>query len=446
MSAGRGALPPRPILGAPRTAALTPRRRDVLPSGIRTALVQSGSVPVVALRLVVEVGSAHLAPGQVWLDRLMHDFLREGSATHDRAAFADALAAMGGSLDVEGDEHTTVLRTQVLAEHAAEAAPLLIGLARTPRFPAEETARLVADQQRWAEIAAQEPQWRAHATFRAALYGHHPYATVLPQTEALAGFTAQDVRAFWERHAGAGGSVLLAAGRFDADAVTAAAAHASDGWATPKLTAVRQAEASSARVVRFVPRPGAEQTTLRVGIPVPPPGHGDYIALEVANALLGGSFNSRITQNIREQKGYTYSPNSQISTRPRDAYWVESADVTTPVTAPALDEILGEVDRLRASAPPIEEVASVANYVAGVFAIRGATLSGLLDHLEFLALHGLDDRYTAVYEERVRAVTPAELWRVARDYLRPERLTIVAVGDPDAVRPGLDRFGAVVEG
>jgi len=101
---------------------------------------------------------------------------------------------------------------------------------------------------------------------------------------------------------------------------------------------------------------------------------------------------------------------------------------------------------LRASAPPIEEVASVANYVAGVFAIRGATLSGLLDHLEFLALHGLDDRYTAVYEERVRAVTPAELWRVARDYLRPERLTIVAVGDPDAVRPGLDRFGAVVEG
>lgn len=439
-------LPPRPVLGAPRAGVLTPRRREVLPSGMRTALVPSGTVPVVALRLVVKVGSAHLAPGQAWLDRLMHDFLREGSATHDRAAFAGALAAMGGSLDVEGDEHTTVLRTQVLAEHAAEAAGLLIGLARTPRFPAEETARLVADQQRWAEIAAQEPQWRAHATFRAALYGRHPYATVLPQVEALAGFTAQDVRAFWERHSGAGGAVLLAAGKFDAGAVLEAAARASEGWTTPAVAAVQPAHASGTRIVRFVPRAGSEQTTLRAGVPVPPPGHGDYIALEVANALLGGSFNSRITQNIREQKGYTYSPNSQISTRPRDAYWVESADVTTPVTALALDEILGEIDRLRASAPPTEEVASIANYVAGVFAIRGATLSGLLDHLEFLALHGLDDGYTAAYEQRVRSVTPAEVWRVARDYLRPERFTIVAVGDPDAVRAGLDRFGPVVEG
>lgn len=438
-------LPPRPVLGALRPSSLAPRRREVLASGLRTALVQSGSVPVVALRLIVEAGSAHLAPGQAWLDRLLHDFLREGSATHDRAAFADALAAMGGDLDVEGDEHTTVLRTQVLAEYAADAAGLLIGLARAPRIPEAEAARLVADQQRSAQIALQEPQWRAHATFRAALYGRHPYAIVLPDAEALAGLTAQDARAFWERHSGGGRATLMAAGKFDADAVVDAAARASDGWLTPEGTPVQRAQVNETRVVRFVPRPGSEQTTLRVGVPVPPPGHGDYIALEVANALLGGSFFSRITQNIREKKGYTYSPSSQISTRPRDAYWVESADVTTAVTAEALGEILGEIDRLRESIPPADEVANVANYVAGIFAIRGATLSGLLDHLEFLALHGLDDGYTASYEARVRSVTPAEVWRVARDYLRPGRLTIVAVGDPEAVRPSLGRFGMVVE-
>lgn len=439
-------LPPRPVLGTPRPAALVPRRRQTLPSGMRTVLVQSGSVPLVALRLVIEAGSAHLDHGQTWLDRLLHEFLREGSATHDRAAFADALATMGGSLNVDGDEHTTVIGTQVLAEHAAEATALLIGLARTPRIPEQETARLVADQRRWAEIAAQEPQWKAHAAFRAALYGGHPYSTVLPQAQALAKFTAQDARTFWERHAGAGRSILMAAGKFDANAVAEAAARASEGWHTPEPPALPLARPSGRRTVRFVPRTGAEQTTLRVGVPVPPPGHGDYIALEVVNALLGGSFNSRITQNIREQKGYTYSPSSQLSTRPRDAYWVESADVTTPVTAPALTEILGEIGRLRGQMPSDEEVTSITNYVAGVFAIRGATLSGLLDHLEFLALHGLDDGYTAGYEMRVRSVTPAEVWRVARDYLRLERLTIVAVGDPDTVRADLDRFGVVVEG
>ncbi len=413
---------------------------------MRMALVQSGTVPIVALRLVIEAGSAHLHPSQAWLDRLTHDFLREGSATHDREAFAGALAAMGGSLDVEGDEHTTVLRTQVLAEHAAEAASLLIGLARAPRFPAEETPRLIADQQRWAEIAEQEPQWRAHAAFRTALFGAHPYATVLPHAASLASFTAADVRAFWERHTGAARSLLLAAGKFDPSAVVEAAAKASDGWTTPAVDGIAPAQPRTSRVVRFVPRAGSEQSTLRIGVPVPAPGHGDYIALEVANALLGGSFSSRITQNIREQKGYTYSPSSQISTRPRDAYWAESADVTTPVTAPALSEILGEVERLRTEIPTEAEVLGITNYVAGLFAIRGATLSGLLDHLEFLALHDLDDSYTIEYDARVRAVSPREVWRVARDYLRPERLTIVVVGDPSAVRADLDQFGTVLEG
>ena len=88
----------------------------------------------------------------------------------------------------------------------------------------------------------------------------------------------------------------------------------------------------------------------------------------------------------------------------------------------------------------------ITNYVAGISAIRGATFNGLLDHLEFLALHGLDDTYTAMYEARVRSVTPADVWRVTRDYLRPERLTIVAVGDAEAVRGDLGRFGVVVEG
>ena len=439
-------LPPRPALAIPRSGVLPPRLRQVLPSGLRTALVQSGTVPIAALRLVVEVGSAHLQPGQAWLDRLLHDFLREGSATHDREEFAGALAAMGGSLEVEGDEHTTVLRTQVLAEHAAEAASLLIGLARAPRLPAEETERLIADQERWAEIAAQEPAWRAHAAFRAAIYGAHPYATVLPQAATLAQFTAANARAFWEQRAGAGRSLLLAAGKFDANAVIEAATQASDGWATPGAGVVRTPEPRMTRLVRFVPRPGSEQSTLRIGVPVPAPGHGDYIALEVANSLLGGSFSSRVTQNIREQKGYTYSPSSQISTRPRDAYWVEVADVTTAVTAPAIEEILGEIERLRTTAPSDEEVFGITNYVAGLFAIRGATLSGLLDHLEFLALHGLDDSYTAAYDARVRGVTPAEVWRVTRDNLRPDRLTLVVVGDPETARNDLNRFGFVVEG
>src|SRR5690606_39102554 len=113
-------------------------------------------------------------------------------------------------------------------------------------------------------------------------------------------------------------------------------------------------EARRERLIHLVDRPGAEQTTLWVGLPVPGPRDQDYVALQVMNALLGGAFHSRITLNIREQKGYTYSPRSSINALPAGSSWAEVADVTTDVTGAALGEIFAEIDRLRAE-PPSEE-------------------------------------------------------------------------------------------
>jgi predicted Zn-dependent peptidase len=96
----------------------------------------------------------------------------------------------------------------------------------------------------------------------------------------------------------------------------------------------------------MIDRPDAAQSTIYLGLPVVDPSHKDYLGLLVTNTLLGGFFSSRVTANIRENKGYTYSPNSSISSRYRDAYWVQVADVTTDVTGPALKEILYEINRL----------------------------------------------------------------------------------------------------
>src|SRR5260221_13792823 len=116
------------------------------------------------------------------------------------------------------------------------------------------------------------------------------------------------------------------------------------------------------RVLDVTDRPGAAQSTLIVGMPVPNPTSPDNIPLAVTNTLLGGSFGSRITSNIREQKGYTYSPNSQISRRLHDAYWVETADVTTAVTGASLKEIFGEVERLQKEAPGAEELKGIQSF------------------------------------------------------------------------------------
>ena len=161
------------------------------------------------------------------------------------------------------------------------------------------------------------------------------------------------------------------------------------------------------------------------------------------NVLLGGSFGSRITSNIREQKGYTYSPSSQLSSRYRDAYWVEVADVTTNVTGPAIKEVIGEIDRLQADPPSDQELKGFQNYRAGVFILQNSSRAGIIGQLEFVDLHHLPPDYLNDYVARVYAVTPQQVQEAATKYIQDDKATIVVVGDKKVVQEQVKEFGPV---
>jgi predicted Zn-dependent peptidase len=171
----------------------------------------------------------------------------------------------------------------------------------------------------------------------------------------------------------------------------------------------------------------------------------DYLRLLVTNTLLGGYFSSRITTNIREAKGYTYSPRSVVSVRAGAAgYWAETADVTTAVTGAALGEILKEVDRLRAEAPSAAELAAVQSFLAGDFLLRVSSREGLLERLRFVELHGLPPSWLEDFTRAVRAVTPEDVERMAKTFLDPARMTVVVVGDRARVEQQLKPLGPLV--
>lgn len=437
-------LPPRPAVPPLAAFTLPPRRHETLPGGARLTLVEAGAVPLAAIRLVIRAGSVELPAGATWLDRFVVEYLREGTRDRDAAAFAGALAAMGGRLEVDADELSTTLSTEVLAEHAPAAVALLLELARSPRFPAEAAERLLTDLRRTFDMAQAQPGWLAYATMRRALFADQPYGRVMPEAGVIDSFTTARAAEFWERTTGARRAHLMVAGRFAGDEVVEAARRAAEGWTPGTEPAPIAATPQEGRAIHLVDRPGAEQSTLQIGLPVIDPSHVDYVALEVTNALLGGAFASRITMNIREDKGYTYSPRSVISARPRGTYWVEMADVTTAVTGASLHEIFGEIDRLRAEAPPEDELAGVINYVAGSFVLRQSSPSALLDHLEFLDRHGLDGAYSASYLARVQAVTPADVQRLTVQHLRPEAMAIALVGDRAAVEAQVTPYGPIL--
>jgi zinc protease len=190
----------------------------------------------------------------------------------------------------------------------------------------------------------------------------------------------------------------------------------------------------------LVERPGAPQSTIYFGIPVLNPIDKDYVKMVVTNALLGGSFASRITSNIREKKGYTYSPRSQVSTRYRDAYWAEIADVGTDVTGAALKEIIGEIRHLQTEDPPKDELEGIQNYIAGTFVLQNSTRQGIIGQLSYLHLHGLPDSYLANYVKNIYAVTPEDVRETTEKYIRDKDMTLVIVGDKKKVEDQIKEY------
>ena len=340
---------------------------------------------------------------------------------------------MGGSLTISVGPDRTDIGADVLSESSPQMASLIAEVVRHPKFPESELARLKGDRVRQLSIARSQPQQMALERFRALLYPDHPYGRIFPSEETLKGFTIEAVRSFYDANFGAARSHIYVAGRFDGEAMEAAIQKAFVGWKRGAAPTVNVAKGRSERRLELVDRPGAVQSTIYLGMPVADPSSADWVALSVMNALLGGSFASRITSNIREQKGYTYSPNSQVSARYRDAYWVETADVTTKDTGASLKEIVAEIKRLQGEAPPEKELKGIQNYLAGTFVLGNSSRAGIIGLLEFVDLNGLPEDYLNTYVSRVYAVTPRQVQEMAAKYIQDSKATIVVVGDKKVI-------------
>jgi zinc protease len=435
--------PPAPA--APKDFSVPAKHEFTLANGMHVTLVPYGHVPLATVSLDLRTGAIDESPQQVWLADLMADYLQQGTASHPAAAVAEAVAGMGGALSIAAGADQTTIQGAVLGDSAAAFARVIADIVQHPAFPESEFARLKNDRLRQLAIASSRPQVMAEERFDAQLYPDHPYGRDLPTADALKGYTAAEVRDFYAHNAGAVRAHLYVVGVFNSAAVEQAVRDAFSGWAAGSPPTVNVPTARAERTVILIDRPGAVQSTIDLGLPVPDPSQPDFVPLEVTDALLGGSFASRITSNIREQKGYTYSPRSTVESKYRSAVWYESADVTTNVTGASLKEIFGEIDRLRNEAPTAGEVRAIQNYLAGTFVLANSSQAGLARQFGFVDLHGLGDDYLTTFVHRVYAVTPADVQHIAQQYLDPNKMAIVVAGDKKTVADQVAPYGKIVQ-
>jgi predicted Zn-dependent peptidase len=416
-----------------------------LPNGLKVTAFPHGDLPLVTVTLIVRTGAIDEGPDQVWVSKLMADMMQQGTTTRSAAALADAVAGMGGDLRIIAGYDDMTISGTVLGDSAAAFVRLIGDVARHPRFPEAELARLVGDRQRQLAIAKTQPQQIAAERYAKLLYPDHPYGRVFPTSQALGAYTAAQVNDFYSRNVGAARGHLIVVGKFDAGKVQQAVKTTFTDWVAGSPPTANVPTPHAERTLVLLDRPGAVQSTLEVGLPVADPSSADWIPLVVTDALLGGSFNSRITSNIREQKGYTYSPFSVVTAHSRTAVWTESADVTTSATGASLKEIFGEIDRLRGASPSDDEVKGIQHYLDGVFVLRNSTPGGLTAQLEFMDIHGLDNQWFVNYIPQVNRVTPADVQSMAQKYLDPSKMAIVVAGDKKVVADQLTPYGTPVQ-
>ena len=435
--------PPAP--GEPQPFSLPEVRSFTLDNGLEVTLVPYGALPKVSVSVAIGVGNAAEGDGEAGLADFAADILTEGTASLSAEQIAASAASMGGSVYSGAGLDQTTVGGRALSEFAPDMVRLVADLTMNPAFPEDAFARLQSDALRGAAIARSRPGTLAQAAFRRALYGAHPYATmVLPQPADIQAATLEGARQFYATHYGPQRSHVYVAGLFDPEAVEAAIRESFGAWEADAAPMERpEVPTETGRQILLVDQPGAAQSNVIVGLPTIGPGEEREIALDVTNALLGGSFGSRITRNIREDKGYTYSPGSSVSSRLGGSYWAETAAIQTPFTGPAIREILYEIDSLATNPPAQEELEGIQNYLAGTFVLQNSSADGIAGFLRYLDLYGIERDYLEDYVREVYAVTPEDVSAAARDLIRSDDLLIVVVGDREVVEPQLAEFGEV---
>jgi zinc protease len=441
-AAGAAATPKQapPQGSAPKAFTVPAHETYSLPNGMKVTLVPYGNIPKVTVSLALRSGNIDESSDKLGLADITGELMKEGTKTMSSEQVAQAAAQMGSSLGIGVGVDETTVAMDVLSESGPASVKLLADVVENPLLPESELARLKTNMLRQIAVSKTQPAQIALAQFRKLMYGDHPYGEVLPTEASINGISIDDARKFYAANFGAARAHLYVAGKFDAAAMKKAISESFGGWAKGTPPENRPASPKTQRLLDVTDRPGAPQSTIYAGLPVAGPTNPDFIMLGVANTLLGGSFASRITTNIREQKGYTYSPRSQVSTRYHDAYWAEVADVTTKDTGASLKEIFGEITRLQQQAPPEEELKGIQSYISGLFVIQNSSRQALIGQLRYVDLQGLSDDYLKTYVQKVNAVTPAQVQAMTTKYIKPESMTIVVVGDKSKITDQLKDY------
>jgi zinc protease len=431
----------RPKPGPARSYRFPQFKDETLPTGVRLITAPVAKLPLATVLVLVNAGSTSEPRGKEGVAALTASALLEGTTRFDGAELAEKFEQLGTSLESGADWDSAFLKITVLSNKLEETTRLLGEAISSPIFPEREIERLKAE--RLAEILQleTEPRGLADEKFSEFLYDEESRYSRPDEgsTESVSSLTREDVERFYRSNYTSGATTVIVAGDISSENAKKLVTEAFGKW--PSGSSRQQPLSGKARRNRksthIVNKPDAPQSELRVGHVGLPRKHPDFFPTLVMNAVLGGLFGSRINLNLREAHGYTYGASSFYDWRRGPGPFVVSTAVESEVTAPAIREILMEIDRIRDEKISAEELSLARDYLEGVFPIRYETTAAIASALATLAIYDLSPDYYDSYRTNIHNVSEDSVLKAARTHLHPELLQTVIVGDAASVRSSL---------
>lgn len=430
--------PPRP--GPVPALELPAIQKRTLSNGLPVWIVELHKVPVVAVSLAVKSGSSTDPKTRYGLASLTAEMLDEGAGTRGALEIADAVDYLGATLSTSSSFDASFVDLQVPVARLAAALPVMAEVALRPTFKEAELQRLREELLTSLLQAQDDPASVVQFAFPRLVFGPaHRYGTMSFGTvTSVKAFTTTDLRQFHARHYVPSNATLIVTGDVTAATILPRLEAAFGAWqgAAVLPAPVPRAVQLTARQVYLIDKPGAAQSQIRIGWVGVPRSTPDYFALRVLNTVLGGAFTSRLNTNLREAHGYAYGASSAFEMRGSAGPFYAGAGVQTDKTAAALTEFFKELDGIR-QAVPAEELDKAKNYLALQLPRTFETTTSVAGSLAQMFVFNLPSDYYATYTDRVRAVTAADVQRVAGRYIQPDKFAVVIVGDRKSIESGL---------
>jgi zinc protease len=431
-----------PALGPERPVVWPARTHRKLANGL-----EAHTIPKFTGELYVRSGNAVAATQAPGLAEITATVVRTGTKARSSRQIEEDLRRIGADIGTSAGADTSVIGFNGLVEFSSDLLKLVAELAQQASFPEDEFERERRQMIEGLRIARTTPSFLANERMRRVLFGAHPYAIIAPTEAQVKEYRLAQLAEFYRAHYRPANALLIAVGDFTSSQMMEQIDRIFGGWESANVPAVPDTALPElrGRHVHLVHLPESVQTQVLVANYAITRKHPDWLRLALANSIYGGAFNSRLIMNIREQKGYTYSPRSGVHALRQRGYFSVNAAVRNEVVAASLTEIFYEIDRMRSLPVAEDELADATTYMSGVFSLGLATQEGLAAQLSSVYLYELPEDYLETYRNRVRALTAADVLAAARKYFDSANAQIIVVGDRGQIADQAGLFGEVTE-